>query len=243
MCDNFNNNLLRHILGISDVLRAETSSPSTDTRISGETSKIGVGECHKVNAASKSSTTLPFHILQTSQKDIRLLANIQFQAPVTNPFGITATVCREALKQEIPVSFPLLANIERLNMIVQIPEISAIAVANQTGRVALLTLTKSTKPNSQYAFRIDWLLPFKSQEDQGQRPPVPLLGMAVGPIQGHESPYDSGIWSDSVKSQTSVESKRYRLFLTYYDHTIMTYEIWRSFAEDEDQNLKYTTVP
>lgn len=122
-------------------------------------------------------------------------------------------------------------------MILQIPELGAIAVGNQAGRVMLLTMTKSVHDKSRYGFRVDWLLPFKSQEDQGLRPEVSLTGMAVSPIQGREmmenynNGFDppTGLYADEVR-KPSEPPRRHRLFLFYRDHTILSYEITRSPA-------------
>ncbi len=81
-------------------------------------------------------------------------------------------------------------------------------------------------------FRVDWLLPLKSQEDKGQRPESPLLGMAVGPIQGREmTPADEEVGSGGggagEKWRAVESSRRYRLMMVYYDHTVLSYEIWR----------------
>lgn len=111
-------------------------------------------------------------------------------------------------------------------MIHQIPELGAVAVGNQIGRVALLTLTKwpaieedrgkipvSADIEDYAAFKISAILPLQSQVDGNLRPEEPLLGMAIGPIQG--------------QCNSGGELKRYRLFMTYHDHTILSYEISR----------------
>lgn len=95
--------------------------------------------------------------------------------------------------------------------------------------MALLTTTVLRRRNEHAGFRVDWLLPLKSQEEKGQRPESPLLGMAVGPIQGREmSPGDEEIGGGAGEKWRAVESsRRYRLVMVYYDHTVLSYEIWR----------------
>lgn len=174
-------------------------------------------------------STLPFHILQTSKYDIRLMSQIKY-----GPFEVKGTVCstvvcQQALRQKIP---PRLRHpsMERLNMVLQIPELGIVAIACQAGRVALLTMTKKVK-NDQFGFRIEWLLPFQTQEEAGKRPDVALLGMAIGPVQG------CGKTSGSVTNEPRDSkglingTRRFRLMLTYYDHTILSYEIWRAVAD------------
>lgn len=124
-----------------------------------------------------------------------------------------------------------------MNMIHQIPSLGIVAIASQIGRVALLTLTKlkshtEGKP-SLLGFRVEHILPFKSQEDRGERPEVPLLGMAVGPMQGH------GLGDESLdvcelkgsKGEDEGVDRRFRLLMVYYDHTVLSYEFGRRRGE------------
>ena len=161
-------------------------------------------------------------VMHTSERDVRFLQN-----PMVNP----TVVLQRPLMQNLPPNLQWLDRFDRLNMFGQIPELGIVLVATQTGRVALLTLTRmaSTK---QLAFRLDALLPFQSQENEGCRPDVPLLGMAFGPIQGREmmpsGESGSSGTSDREESWRGIESsRRYRLMLTYYDHTVLSYEIER----------------
>ena len=174
-------------------------------------------------------STLPFHIFQTSRSDFRLLSEIRSGQLAEEGSTCNTVLCQQALYQKIPPGLRHLGYVERLNMVLQIPELGIVAVAHQGGRVALLTMTKKVN-HDQYGFRLEWLLPFRTQEDAGKRPDVALLGMAIGPVQG------CGRMSDSVTDETRssnglvVGTRRFRLILTYYDHTILSYEIWRSTA-------------
>jgi len=120
-----------------------------------------------------------------------------------------------------------------MNMIHQIPSLGIVAIASQVGRVALLTMTKlkshSEHKASLLGFRVEHILPFQSQEDRGERPEVPLLGMAVGPMQGHglgdEHIGVSGI--NGAGDNNEGVDRRYRLLMIYYDHTVLSYEIGR----------------
>ncbi|RLM01519.1 hypothetical protein CFD26_107313 [Aspergillus turcosus] len=69
-----------------------------------------------------------------------------------------------------------------------IPEHGIVVAASQKGRAAVIALTKSEETG--LSFRVDWIVPFESQEKFGDRPLVPLLGMSVSPIQGFEMPPD-----------------------------------------------------
>ena len=53
------------------------------------------------------------------------------------------------------------------------------------------------------------------------------MGMAVGPIQGHETPLPG-----QSPKMMAERPRRFRLLMTYCDHTILSYEISR--PEDGD---------
>ena len=125
-----------------------------------------------------------------------------------------------------------LSRIERLNMILQIPELGVVAIGNQAGRVGILTMTR-WQAQGQSGYKIECILPFKSQEEEGLRPKQPLMGIAIGPIQGHETKPDAGSTmdaSDSCAARPRVAkgiSRRFRLIMVYCDHTVLSYEISR----------------
>ena len=177
------------------------------------------------------SNKLNFSILYTSDTEISL-----FQDPLKQA-NVTIT---DPLLQHIPPNLTWLSNFNRMNMLLQIPELGIVIVASQKGRVALLTLTRMGKSQDR-TFRIDWILPFKSQEEKGLRPNAPLLGIAVGPVQGREL-ITQGVGSESPHEKDSwrgVESsRRYRLLLTYFDHTIMSYELERSASKRQRVSME-----
>ena len=118
-------------------------------------------------------------------------------------------------------------------MIHPIPELGVVVVGNAVGRAALLTLTKlkhTTPPLS--GFRIDWIIPFKSQEEKCMRPEGPLMGIAVSPVQGQgnsgEIADDDGVGPGVGRRSSRMELRRYRIMLIYADHSILSYEIGRS---------------
>lgn len=176
---------------------------------------------------------LPFHVLTTSESDIRVLYSVCIKKHDRRPISYNSVICTRGLSQKTPGSIQSLKGMGRLNMILQIPELGAVAIGNQVGRVMLLTMTKSA--DYRCGFRVDWILPLKSQEEQDLRPEVPLMGMAVGPIQGRGA-MDNYSRND-LPDQHSEElwnpleyPRRYRLFLLYCDHTVLSYEIKRSPA-------------
>lgn len=189
---------------------------------------------HRENEPETETVSVPFLLMTATDKDMFL-----WSPSATCP--ATATLLTNALHQEVPEgSLAHMEHFSRLNMTAQIPELGIVIVASQAGCVALLTLTRlQYKRSSQCSFRLDWILPFKSQEQQGLRPTFPLLGFAVGPIQGQESKQE-GVDRDSPARRTRSEGRRgevgrrYRLILEYFDRTILAYEIGRKDEGEEE---------
>lgn len=172
---------------------------------------------------------LPFNILQTDENDIHLYRDIIFdpnQIAVPPKPSYSRVLCQEALTQNIPHSINQLARMQRLNMIAQVPELGVVIIGNQTGRVGILTMTR-WEAARQSGYKIEAILPFKSEEGKGLRPRAPLMGIAVGPVQGFETrlPRDS----PRMGMQGPM---RFRLLMTYCDHTILSYEISRPDGEE-----------
>jgi hypothetical protein len=98
--------------------------------------------------------------------------------------------------------------------------------------VALLTLTKTTKSihgtSVRRAFRVDWVLPRRSDEVKRVRPLCALHGIAISPVP---DPKARGF--DLHGRQARLPPVWYRLILHYVDHTILMYDICRQ-ASDED---------
>lgn len=174
-------------------------------------------------------STLPFHIFHTSKSDIRLMSDIRYGPYAGKGTGRNTVLCQQALNQKTPPGLHT-SWAERLNMVLQIPELGIEAIAHQAGRVALLTMTKNLK-NDRFGFRLEWILPFQTQEEAGIRPDVALLGMAIGPVQGCGKLSGSATAEPRDSKGFVNETRRFRLILTYYDHTIISYEIWRSIAD------------
>lgn len=165
-----------------------------------------------------------FAILHTTETAVRLLS--------TPHTGLTA-VCHRALHQDVPPQLSFLARWERLNMVGQVPELNLVVVGNQMGKVGLFTPTRFPQVESA-GLRLEFLLPFATQERDGMRPARSLLGVAIGPIQGREKLIDPHGFDETsprrIRKQlwNKVEkTRRYRLMLTYTDHTVLSYEIGR----------------
>lgn len=187
-------------------------------------------------------TPLPFSLVHTTETDIHLWRNIPPNTSdlrVNMTFGLQSRViCRKAFQQVIPANLGLLQQIERLNMVLQIPELGIVAVGNQAGRVGVLTMTR-WQTYMESGFKIEFILPFHSQEKQGCRPDKALMGIAVGPIQGHETKPDDGSaveYHEATVTGPRIatrSSRRFRLMMVYYDHTLLSYEISRGPEGDE----------
>jgi hypothetical protein len=115
-----------------------------------------------------------FPILHFSETDIRLL-----EGPFVNHPSV---VSGGPLRQQLPRTFWSLHSYDRFNMVKYLPEAGIVIAATQKGRAAVITLTQIANRN--FALRINWMIPFASQEQRAERPQVGLLGLAVSPMQG-----------------------------------------------------------
>lgn len=100
-------------------------------------------------------------------------------------FDIT---CRNALHQETSFGDDTSILCDRFNMVKYVPELGLVVAASQKGRVAIISLTRHHELG--YSFRVDWILPFCTQEQNQDRPRTPLLGLTVSPMPGFEIPPD-----------------------------------------------------
>ena len=184
---------------------------------------------------------LPFSLLHTTEMDIHLWRNIAPRSDdrINISNGLQSRViCRRAIQQAIPPHLRLLRQIERLNMVLQIPELGIVAVGNQAGRVGILTMTR-WQSYIESGFKIEFILPFYSQEEQGCRPDRALMGFAIGPIQGHETKPDNGSALETPEATVTGlriatrSSRRFRLMMVYYDQTVLSYEVSRVQEGDE----------
>ncbi|KAJ5166431.1 uncharacterized protein N7482_005212 [Penicillium canariense] len=95
---------------------------------------------------------------------------------------------RTPLFQRFSFNVEISSACDRFNMVKYVPELGIVVAASQKGRVAIISLTWQGEIG--YAFRLDWILPFYTQERDDERPMIPLLGMAVSPMPGYEIPPD-----------------------------------------------------
>ena len=184
--------------------------------------KAVIADTGRGTASRSEQQNLPFGIMCTSEREVATL--IDDSCPKIVILG-------DVFHQKLPPHLNWLSRFERINMIMPISELGVVVVGSQLGRAAILTLTQM-RGTKQYAFRLERIVPFGSQEDQCARPKMPLLGIAVAPIQGHE--FEAvGLGPNPPEEErreswrAADSSRRYRLLLTYSDHTMLSYEISR----------------
>lgn len=175
---------------------------------------------------------LPCPVLHASIRNVYLLQPSQQRHGPDQPFLPPMVGLAAPLRQSIQAEYRMLNMFDRLSMHAYIPTLGVVILASQKGRAIVLSLTRVLQNmkypveidpklgvKTNYAMRTECILPFRSQEKEGQRPFSPLHGIAVGPIQGTEN----------VKNEAK---KRWRLMMMFQDHSLLTYEIRRTKAAD-----------
>ncbi|KAL1970275.1 hypothetical protein VTN77DRAFT_5435 [Rasamsonia byssochlamydoides] len=162
---------------------AETGAQHSDS-VMRDTSNLNMETEQQIQAKDLPSAPEPvcfnFPILHFSQTDIRLIPHpfapypsVVYGGPLRQPFTRTVLSIR---------------SYDRFNMVKYIPELGVVIAATQNGRAAVITLTEAHRKD--ITFRINWMVPLASQEKYADRPLIPLLGIAVSPVQGFEMPAD-----------------------------------------------------
>ncbi|RDA85186.1 hypothetical protein CP532_2373 [Ophiocordyceps camponoti-leonardi (nom. inval.)] len=142
------------------------------------------------------------------------------------------TVCSEVMKLTkrllSPTGRRLFMGMDRISMVAHVPELWLVVAASATGRVVLLTPTRLGRKIEyegmplKVAFRVEWILPRRSDEMRTWREPRPLHGMAVGPVQ-----VSSVEAAAAGAAAGASRPRRFRLMLHYSNHDILTYEVTR----------------
>ncbi len=80
---------------------------------------------------------------------------------------------------------------EHISMLHHVRELNLVVCGSANGRVALVTLTKARRYHADMpfrrGFRVDVVLPRRSDEARRTWPRAPLHGMAVSPVQDHKA--------------------------------------------------------
>ncbi|KAM4059045.1 CRT10 domain-containing protein [Hirsutella rhossiliensis] len=171
-----------------------------------------------------------YHVLRLHEKEMELRSLDQGADGTPREFGI---LCPQAMNMGQGLMNPttrlLFRATSRLSMVVHVPELSLVVVGSPIGRVLLVTPTRLATPVKkgqgllQHGFRVDWVLPRRSDERVYRRVVRPLHGMAVGPVQ------EKGAQGDGEGAGGGgSRPRRYRLMLHYRNHDMLTYEITRA---------------
>lgn len=125
---------------------------------------------------------------------------------------------------------------ERVSMLQHVPELNLVVAGSPTGRVALLTLTKTAKrlhlTRVRHGFRIDCVLPRKAEVAQRLRPGCPLIGVAMSPVPSQ--PGKRLELGPERGEGAAAAPAVYRLMLHYKNHTILMYDVARGGGEDDE---------
>lgn len=176
-----------------------------------------------------------FSILRTTRTGVELQS--------LDP-GSASVLCRDVLPQHNhhqrrPTPYDLATHLcERISMLHHIPELGLVVLGSLSGRVALLSLTKPPERHRfgtrgrtdgcpiPRAFKVEAILPRKSDEENRLRPWVALHGMAVSRAP---QPKPGSLELQKGKGRGDM----WRLILHYMDHTILMYDLTRRLDADE----------
>ncbi|KAI5803117.1 hypothetical protein EDC01DRAFT_612247, partial [Geopyxis carbonaria] len=157
----------------------------------------------------------------------------------TTPVLTPSVQCRQFLHQPTPPpALQYLTNIDRLNMVHTIPELSLVISASQKGRVGLFRLTRC---KDHFAMRLDAVLPREACDggasdgrardgagdtvDVASRPSAALMGVSVAPLQAGQA--RGGKWRGAGHA-----GRRWRLMLVYTNGAVLSYELARDDGEE-----------
>ena len=140
----------------------------------------------------------------------------------------------------LTVTHPDFADCDRISLHKIIPELGIVIIGTPKGRAAVVALFQRKEvpeemrcfvpsAESYYVFRMDWLLPTAEQEEKGERPEMMLIGIAASPVQGMLGQWEEG------------RPRKWRLLLTYADHSVLSYVISSEDDEDLEQPGKKRT--
>ncbi|RWA07082.1 hypothetical protein EKO27_g8023 [Xylaria grammica] len=156
-------------------------------------------------------------VMRTYEKDIELVGSDHN----------TGIMFDNVTHQQMP-QYAMLPHVpfppERLANLLHVPELCLVVAGSMCGRVALITPTRPTNPYYSFrrGFRVEAVLPKSSDEDRHLRPMCLLLGVAIGPIPS------AGGGNDRL-----LGDRRYRIMIHYYDHRILSYEVYRNTMTGE----------
>lgn len=115
--------------------------------------------------------------------------------------------------------------LDRLHLVVRIPELHYLFAGSQRGSVYAFRLTRF---KDQLLYRLDHILP-KPDETIAAMQRGPLVGLAVTPMQGH-FPADE---EKRKKRRPGLQRRRWRLFMLFAKGVMQTYDIGRKLEGEE----------
>lgn len=176
---------------------------------------------HKFEETSEVSLTLNNVVMRTYETDVELVGGEPSNIGIMFPSIITQLKPPQTMLPNIPI-IP-----ERFSNLLHVPELSLVVAGSMCGRVALITLTRPSNPFYSFrrGFKVEAILPRFTDEERRLRPMCLLLGVAIGPI-----PLDGG---GKTRRDRILGERRYRIMLHYYDHRILSYEVYRNMMTSE----------
>ncbi|KAI0878901.1 hypothetical protein GGS24DRAFT_313092 [Hypoxylon argillaceum] len=160
-------------------------------------------------------------VMRTYETDVELVGGEPSNIGIMFPSIITQLKPPQTMLPNIPI-IP-----ERFSNLLHVPELSLVVAGSMCGRVALITLTRPSNPFYSFrrGFKVEAILPRFTDEERRLRPMCLLLGVAIGPI-----PLDGG---GKTRRDRILGERRYRIMLHYYDHRILSYEVYRNMMTSE----------
>jgi hypothetical protein len=197
---------------------------------------LATNRLRRIRPTEFSKTTPPSHLvkdyclLRTATTDIELQP-FDPDAPCIECKHLLATPIRSGMDTPWDLH-PMYS--ERISMLLHVPELNLVVAGSPTGRVALITLTKTAKrlhmTRVRHGFRVECVLPRKVEDEKKLRPDCTLIGVAMSPApsragRGLELRLDTG--------PGTAGPTVFRLMLHYKDHTILMYDVARGVDREE----------
>ena len=162
-----------------------------------------------------------YRFLRTYEKDIEMR---MVQDPTEKQTDEYSVVCPGVVvykTNETAMMRRLFDATSRLNMTAHVPELCLVVVGSAQGNVVLVTPTRLAKPIKyrrgkwKHGFRVEYVLPRRSDQEARKTPDRPLHGIAVGPV------------APDGDATSAATPKRFRLMIHFRNHEILTYELTR----------------
>ena len=174
-----------------------------------------------VDKAGLATVSERYRFLRMYEKDIEMRKVQDPAEKQTNEYSVLCPGVVVYKTKETAMLRRLFHGTSRLNMTAHVPELCLVVVGSAQGNVVLVTPTRLAKPIKyrrgtwKYGFRVEYVLPRRSDEEARRAPQRPLHGIAVGPVV-----------QDGDATSAAIP-KRFRLMIHFRNHDILTYELTR----------------